>query len=89
MKVIKVGAVWCNGCIIMRPRWRQIESENPWLETEYYDFDEHPEIMKKLNITDNLPVAIFLDKQGDEIKRYNGEVEKNVLLETIEALRTQ
>ena len=40
MKVLKFGAVWCLGCLIMKPRWTEIETENTWLETEYYDFDE-------------------------------------------------
>lgn len=40
MKVLKIGAVWCNGCLVMRPRWQEIEKENPWLKTEYFDFDE-------------------------------------------------
>ena len=40
MKVIKIGAVWCNGCLVMRPRWQEIETENPWLTTEYFDFDQ-------------------------------------------------
>jgi len=25
MKVLKFGAVWCSGCLVMRPRWRSIE----------------------------------------------------------------
>jgi len=34
MKVLKIGAVWCNGCLVMKPRWEELEKENPWLETE-------------------------------------------------------
>ncbi len=40
MKVLKFGAVWCSGCLVMRPLWQDIEAENPWLKTEYDDFDE-------------------------------------------------
>ena len=39
MKVLKFGAIWCNGCLVMKPRWAQIEEENSWLETEYFDFE--------------------------------------------------
>ena len=39
MKVLKFGAVWCAGCLVMKPRWKELETENSWLETEYYDFD--------------------------------------------------
>jgi len=39
MKVLKFGAEWCSGCIVMKPRWQEIEKIYPWLETKYYDFD--------------------------------------------------
>ncbi len=84
MKVLKIGAVWCPGCIIMKPRWQKIEEENPWLETEYYDFDENKEIMEKYGIDDVLPVFIFLDKDGQEFLRLKGEVSEDKLIEILE-----
>lgn len=39
MKVLKFGAVWCSGCLVMRPRWEKIEKEHAWLETECFDCD--------------------------------------------------
>lgn len=83
MKVIKVGAAWCNGCIVMKPRWAEIEKENPQLETEFYDYDEHPEIVEQYGIDENLPVALFLDNDGNELTRLSGEIAKDELLETI------
>lgn len=88
MKVIKVGATWCNGCLVMKPRWRDIEADNPWLKTEFYDFDESPEIVSKYNIDQNLPVALFLDSDGNEITRLSGEVSKDEIQKTVLALRT-
>ena len=83
MKVLKFGAVWCPGCIIMRPRWKEIEEENLWLNTEYYDYDEKEEIAKKWNVTSILPVFIFLDNNNKEVLRLNGEQSKKNLLELI------
>jgi len=84
MKVIKVGAVWCNGCLVMRPRWKDIEQENPWLKTEYYDFDMDIEKIKPYHIESGvLPVFIFLDKTGKEFMRLHGEIEKTKLLQII------
>jgi len=84
MKVLKFGAVWCNGCLVMRPRWQEIEKENPWLKTEYFDFDEKREIANKYGIVSGvLPVFVFLDKDDKEILRLSGEIEKNKLLKVI------
>lgn len=83
MKVLKFGAVWCPGCIIMRPRWREIEQEQQWLKTEYYDYDSDTDMVTKYRITNKLPVCIFLDTEDNELKRLTGEVSKQELLELI------
>lgn len=82
MKVLKFGATWCPECKVMVPRWREIEEENPWLETEMIKIDEHPEAMKEYKIL-SLPTFIFLDREGKEILRFSGEVEKEVLVKAI------
>lgn len=68
MKVLKFGAVWCSGCLVMKPRWVEIEKELPWLETEYYDIDEEKDFVRKYSITDYL-CFIFIDKSGNEIHK--------------------
>lgn len=84
MKVLKFGAVWCSGCLVMRPRWNEIEKENPWLETEYFDFDSERKMVEQFNVNSSvLPVCIFIDRFGKEILRFSGEVEKKVLLQEI------
>jgi len=83
MKVIKIGAAWCQGCIIMKPRWAEIEKDNPWLKTEMYDFDDDKEIIEKYNVSKELPCFIFLDEQENELIRLTGEVEKDELIRLI------
>lgn len=84
MHVIKIGAVWCNGCLVMRPRWQEIEAENPQLQTTYYDFDQDQEKIEKYHLEDSkLPTCIFVDKNGEEIERLHGEIEKSTLVEKI------
>ncbi len=67
MKVLKFGAVWCPGCIIMKPIWEEIEAEIPELKSEYFDYDASSEVIKKYNIGDEIPVFIFLDKEGKSL----------------------
>jgi thiol-disulfide isomerase/thioredoxin len=84
MKVLKFGAVWCSGCLVMRPRWLEIEKEHPWLKTEYFDFDEDKEAVRKYKVdSGRLPVFVFLDKKGKEFLRKNGEVSKKELVKII------
>ena len=83
MKVLKFGAVWCSGCLVMKPRWKEIETENPSLQTQYFDFDVDKEMVKKYKIDESLPTFIFLDKEDNELLRLNGEIEKDELLEVI------
>lgn len=88
MKVIKIGAAWCSGCLVMRPRWQQIEAELPWLETVYYDYDQDQELIQELAVnTKHLPTFIFQDDDGHEYQRITGEVEKSDLIAIIDQLR--
>ena len=85
MKVIKIGAIWCNGCLVMKPRWGEIEREDKSLVTEYYDYDQDKEIVHKYHIDSGvLPVFIFLDKRGKEILRLTGGVEKEKIIRLIQ-----
>lgn len=84
MKVLKFGAVWCSGCLVMRPRWKEIEAELPWLKTEYYDYDQDKKTVEKYEIDrGKLPVFVFLDKKGEEIFRKHGEPAKKELMQII------
>lgn len=85
MKVIKIGAVWCPGCIVMKPRWQKIEKENPWLNTQYYDFDNDKEKIKNyLSEKEKLPLFIFLNKKNEEIDRKYGELSEKEILNLLE-----
>lgn len=83
MRVLKFGAVWCSGCLVMKPRWKEIETENPWLQTEYHDFDNEKEIVNKYQINNTLPTFVFLDKDDKEFLRLSGEVSKDELLKIL------
>ena len=59
MKVIKIGAMWCPGCIVMHKVWDKINKEYPNIEVKSLDLDMDEEEVKKYNIGDTLPVIIF------------------------------
>ncbi len=69
-------------CLVMRPVWEEIEAEIRELETEYFDIDENPEVREKYGIKD-VPIFIFLDKDGNEILRLEGLQNKEELVKII------
>ncbi|MFH0951065.1 MAG: thioredoxin family protein [bacterium] len=87
MKVLKFGAAWCSGCLVMKPVWTDLEKELPWLVTEYYDYDENQAVVDEYQVNEKLPTFIFLDKNNQEILRLHGEVSKAELLKTITAYK--
>lgn len=89
MKILKIGASWCSGCIVMRPIWKEIERELPDLVTEYFDIDDDEEELEKYNIGDILPVYIFLDINGNELERLIGEQKKEKLLSLIDKYKEE
>ena len=71
MKVVKINAVWCSGCLIMNKTWKKVlESKN--IETVNLDYDIDEDEVEKYNVGDRLPVLIFY-KDDKEVKRLCGE----------------
>ena len=86
MKIVKIGAIWCGGCLTMNKIWENLKKNNQNIEFLAYDYDMDEEEVKKYNVGDILPVFIFY-KDNIEVKRINGEVKETILIETIEELK--
>lgn len=82
MKVLKIGAIWCKECLVMKPMWAEIEKEIPGLQTEFFDFDMDHEKIEKYNI-EIVPSFIFLDKDGNEFLRLTGIQDKEDLVKIV------
>lgn len=81
MKIVKVSAVWCGSCIKMKKIWNQLEKEYDLDITNLdYDFDE--EEVKKYDVGNILPVAIFF-KDNKEVERLVGEKTKEEIVGVI------
>lgn len=86
MKVIKISAIWCPSCIIMTNVINKIKEEYQNLEFVNYDYDNDEEFVKKYDVGEILPVLIFLDNTGNEVKRLIGEKSKKEIEEIIESM---
>lgn len=71
MRVVKIGAIWCGGCLVMNKVWNKL-LKNYSFDYIELDLDMDEDEVKKYNPGDKLPIFIVLD--GDsEINRYIGE----------------
>ncbi len=77
MNLIKISSTWCPSCLIMQPRYMEIEKKYN-LELEEYDYDLDEEIVKEYNVGTILPVLI-IKKNNKEITRIIGEKSKKEL----------
>jgi len=86
MKILRVSAIWCPACLIMRPIYDEIAKKYGYETSELdYDFDE--EEVKPLNVGNKLPVAIIYDEDNKELTRICGEKKLKEIEEIIEGLK--
>lgn len=82
MKVIKITALWCSGCLIMNKTWNEVLKLRD-IETESLDYDMDEEEVAKYNPGKILPVFIFI-KDNQEVKRITGEKSKEEMVQIID-----
>ena len=82
MKVVKISAIWCSGCLVMNKVWNNILKKYA-IETEELDYDMDCLEVERYNPGDILPIFIFLDNNGEEIKRIVGEVSEKKMNEIL------
>ena len=80
--IIRISAMWCSSCIIMKSRFNDI-IKNYNIEVKDYDYDFDAEDIKKYNVDDILPVYIKIE-DNQEISRLVGEHSKDELIKFIE-----
>ena len=71
MKVVKISAIWCGGCLVMNKVWNKLK-DNYSFEAIELDYDMDEEEVKEFSPGDILPVFIIFDKDK-EICRIIGE----------------
>jgi len=77
MKLIRISAIWCPACLVMRPIMNEIENLFPNIEHIEYDYDLDDEV-NNYNVGDILPVFILEDDK--EIVRIIGEKKKEEII---------
>lgn len=83
MKIIKINAMWCSGCLYMKKIWNEIEKDYPNLDITNLDYDMDEEEVMKYNPGNILPVVIFIS-ENKEFVRLIGERKKEEIIKIIE-----
>ncbi len=84
MTIIKIGAIWCPGCLVMKKVWNNILNDYRDIDILDLDYDMNSDEVAKYNPGKVLPVVIFLDNNGNELERLIGEQKEEVLREAID-----
>lgn len=85
MKIIKINAMWCPGCLLSKTIWNEIEEKYTNHEYISLDYDLDEDIVEKYNVGDILPVVI-IEENNREIKRIIGEKSKKEILEEMSGI---
>ena len=62
MEVIRISAIWCSSCLVMKSRFNEVASELN-IKVIDYDYDIDTDMVDKYNVGDILPVYIKGDKR--------------------------
>ena len=83
MRIIKFSALWCPSCLIMNSRINKIVGKYN-IDIVEYDYDIDEDMVSKYNVESILPVIIFINNDGLEVKRVIGEVSFKELIKIVE-----
>ena len=86
MKIIKIGALWCPGCLVMKKIWNSINSKYE-LDIIELDYDMDHDKVLEYNVGNVLPIIIFVSSQGMELERLVGEQKEDTIVNLIEKYR--
>ncbi|MBR3211126.1 MAG: thioredoxin family protein [Bacilli bacterium] len=71
MKIIKIGAIWCSGCLVMNSVISKVK-KNYSIDMIEYDLDMDEEEVLPYHPGDVLPVFIIMNEE-EEVSRFVGE----------------
>ena len=85
MKITRIEAIWCSGCLVMKKIWKEISKEYPEIEITTYDYDMDADAIKKYDVGTVLPVIIFQNDKKE--KRLIGEKTKAEVITIIKEMQ--
>ena len=84
MKFVKIGAIWCSGCIVMNKVFNKLKSDYN-LDIHELDLDMDEDEVKQYGKFDVLPVFIVFD--GDkEVLKIVGEKKLDDVVELLKGV---
>lgn len=88
MKIIKIGAMWCPGCLVMKKIWNNINSKYD-LDIMDLDYDMDHDRVLEYNVGNVLPVVIFMGDNNIELDRLIGEQKEENIIKLIDKYKEE
>lgn len=90
IEVIKLGAEWCQPCIVMKPIIKSLKEKYDLIEGSDVnildiDIDENPELGEKYKVR-NIPTIVFV-KDGEMVDKKVGVLNEAQIEEIIKKLK--
>lgn len=86
MKLIKISALWCTSCIIVKSNVDKVLKDFNEIKLVEYDLDYDKEEIQKYKIDNKVPILI-LEDNDIEIARLTGESTKKEIKKMLEENR--
>ena len=89
VKIIKIGAIWCPGCLVMGKTWNNIIRDYDNLDILELDYDMDSQIVSEYNPGRVLPVIIFMSNDNLDLERLIGEQKEETIRKKIDKYKVK
>jgi len=86
-EIVKVWAEWCGPCKTLAPIFERVSKMDEFKDITFREVnaEDDDDFAEKYSVR-NLPTILFLDENGDVIKRSVGSMRENELIDLIKTI---
>ena len=86
-EIVKVWAEWCGPCKTLAPIFERVSKMDEFKDITFREVnaEDDDDFAEKYSVR-NLPTILFLDENGDVVKRSVGSMRENELIDLIKKI---
>ena len=79
--LLELGGKYCPACMAMKPVLKELDQKySDDFAVAYIDANADSRAARKYNVS-AIPVLIFMDKEGNKLHRYTGQMSENQIIQ--------